>query len=641
MSVFHGKQQDERLQDISSSQDEKVLKKQNKILLMGNPNVGKSVFFTELTGIHAISSNYAGTTVGYMEGPFKVGETEYTLFDVPGTYSLSPTCDAEAVATSFMRSGAKAIICVLDASNLERNLCLALELQRCNIPAVYALNLLDVAERGGISVNEKLLEQELGSPVIPTVAVKKQGIGELVKRLESVLETAVKTDLASCAACSSCCPKNQNGDIWTAAKEINRRVSKKVSINPSFIDKLGESMMKPFPGIPIAFLALALLIGVVVGGGRALRAGLIPLVDGLIVPFFRNLFENIFAFFIQEGGHLCYRYLYWGAEGFSTAVRTVVGNGDAACGAACILLNVLIGEYGIFVISFQWIIALILPYVFSFYLGVSFLEDSGYLPRVSVLFDNVMRKLGVQGGSLIHVFLGLGCAVPAIIGSRTATTRKERLMIAAIICFAVPCISQIGALLALMSVFSWWMTPLMLLFAVFLFVATALVAGKVIKGKVDPLIIEVPNLLMPEPKAYFRKLMIRMKHFMVEAEIPMLAAVFFAAVLAGTGILNLIAVYAQPVVSGWLGMPQEAVVALILGIVRREMSVAPLLALNLTYLQAFIAGVVSLMYLPCMSVFGVLAKEFKIKVAFVIFAGTVILALFTGGLINQIARLFF
>jgi len=163
----------------------------------------------------------------------------------------------------------------------------------------------------------------------------------------------------------------------------------------------------------------------------------------------------------------------------------------------------------------------------------------------------------------------------------------------------------------------------------------------VIKGKVDPLIIEVPNLLMPEPKAYFRKLMIRMKHFMVEAEIPMLAAVFFAAVLAGTGILNLIAVYAQPVVSGWLGMPQEAVVALILGIVRREMSVAPLLALNLTYLQAFIAGVVSLMYLPCMSVFGVLAKEFKIKVAFVIFAGTVILALFTGGLINQIARLFF
>jgi len=386
---------------------------------------------------------------------------------------------------------------------------------------------------------------------------------------------------------------------------------------------------------------LVLLVGVVVFGGRGLRAPLIMLTDGLIIPFFRNLFETIFAFFIPEGGHLCYRYLYWGAEGFATAVRTVVGNGyDVSCGAACIFLNILIGEYGIFVISFQWIIALILPYVFSFYLGVSFLEDSGYLPRVSVLFDNVMRKLGVQGGSLIHVFLALGCAVPAIIGSRTATTRKERLVIATVICFAIPCISQIGALIALMSVFSWWMAPLMLLFALSLFVVTALVAGKIIKGRVDPLIIEVPNLLMPNPKAYFRKLMIRMKHFMVEAEIPMLAAVFFAAVLAGTGLLNHVAVYAQPVVSGWLGMPEEAVVALILGIVRREMSVAPLLALNLTYLQAFIAGVVSLMYLPCISVFGVLSKEFKIRVAVVIFVGTVISALFVGGLINQIARLF-
>jgi ferrous iron transport protein B len=213
-------------------------------------------------------------------------------------------------------------------------------------------------------------------------------------------------------------------------------------------------------------------------------------------------------------------------------------------------------------------------------------------------------------------------------------------MIATIICFAVPCISQIGALIALMSAFSWWMSPLILLFAILLFVATALIAGKVIKGKVEPLIIEVPNLLMPNPKAYFRKLMIRMKHFMVEAEIPMLAAVVIAALLAGTGVLNVIAVYAQPVVSDWLGMPREAVVSLILGIVRREMSVAPLLALNLTYLQAFIAGVVSLMYLPCISVFGVVAKEFKIGVAVVIFAGTVVSAIFVGGLINQIARLF-
>jgi len=630
-------------------EDERVLKKRDKILLMGNPNVGKSVFFTELTGVNALSSNYAGTTVTFTEGRLVVAGREFTLIDVPGTYSLSPSSEAEAVATRFMESGAQALICVLDASNLERNLRLAMDFRAFNIPIVYALNMVDVAARHGISIDAKLLERELGAPVVETVAVRKQGFDELVRKLGGCLGLGDGVSAspggdtgAACEGCPSCHRNNKNGsgDTWADAKEIARRVIRKNVSKPSFIDRLGESTMRPMPGIPIAFLALALLVGVVVFGGRGLRAPLIMLTDGLIIPFFRNLFEGIFAFFVQEGGHLCYRYLYYDG-GFQTGIRTVVDGGyGAVCGLLCLFLNVLIGEYGIFVISFQWIIALILPYVFSFYLGVSFLEDSGYLPRVSVLFDNIMRKLGVQGGSLIHVFLALGCAVPAIIGGRTATTRKERLMITTIICFAVPCISQIGALIALMSAFSWWMSPLILLFAILLFVATALIAGKVIKGKVEPLIIEIPNLLMPNPKAYFRKLMIRMKHFMVEAEIPMLAAVVIAALLAGTGVLNVIAVYAQPIVSDWLGMPREAVVSLILGIVRREMSVAPLLALNLTHLQAFIAGVVSLMYLPCISVFGVVAKEFKIRVAVVIFTGTVVSAIFVGGLINQIARLF-
>ena len=118
-----------------------------------------------------------------------------------------------------------------------------------------------------------------------------------------------------------------------------------------------------------------------------------------------------------------------------------------------VLLNVLIGEYGIFVIGFEWIVALILPYVFMFYVVFSFLEDSGFLPCLSVLFDGIMRKLGVQGGSVITIMMGYGCAVPAIIGSRTATTRKERLIISTVVCFGVPCISQTGALISLFASF--------------------------------------------------------------------------------------------------------------------------------------------------------------------------------------------
>lgn len=611
----------------------------NRILLMGNPNVGKSVFFTELTGIHAISSNYTGTTVDYMEGRFSVGETEYTLIDVPGTYSLKPSSEAEAVAARFVQDGAVAVICVLDASNLERNLALALELRQYKIPTVYTLNLTDVAERQGISINTDLLAQELGAPVISTVAVKKRGIDELKTRLEAVLGVGFGDEKSVCGKCPECV---HSADLWVSAREIARRVSVKNPASPSFLDKLGEAMLRPFPGLPIAVLVLAVLIGVVVFGGRGLRMPLIFLTDSLIIPFFRNIIEAIFLFFASEGSHLCYNYLYY-YDGFQTGLR-VLSYGDVVCGFSCILLNILIGEYGIFVISFQWIIALILPYVFAFYVAITFLEDSGYLPRVSVLFDNIMRKLGIQGGSLIHMFLALGCAIPAILGSKTATTKKERLMITAIICFAVPCISQVGALIALMGAFSWWMTPLMAVFALCLFLAVAFVAGKVIRGRVDPLILEVPNLLMPEPKAYFRKLAIRMKHFLKDAEFPMLAAVFIAALLAGTGVIGFLAESAavQTVVGGWLGLPEDAVIALILGIVRREMSVAPLLSIPyLTHLNAFVAGVVSLMYLPCLSVFGIVAKEFKVGTAIIIFAGTIVSAIFVGGVVNQIAGLIF
>jgi ferrous iron transport protein B len=180
----------------------------------------------------------------------------------------------------------------------------------------------------------------------------------------------------------------------------------------------------------------------------------------------------------------------------------------------------------------------------------------------------------------------------------------------------------------------------MVLFGFLLFTAVSLISGKLIKGKTDPLIIEVPNLLIPEPRAYGRKLLTRMKHFLRDAEVPMLAAIVLASLLSESGLLGVIAKYAEPLVSRWLGLPSEAVVALILGIVRREMSVAPLMLLDLTPLQAFVGGAVSLMYIPCLSVFAILVKEFKLRIAAAITGTTIFAALFIGGLINQTAQLF-
>ncbi|NLU35707.1 MAG: ferrous iron transporter B [Clostridiales bacterium] len=587
------------------TEDRQVLASENKILLMGSPNVGKSVFFSAFTNIHVVSSNYAGTTVSYMKGTLPLNGVNYNLIDVPGTYSLTATSEAEEVAVKFLTSNPKAILFVLNAADLEGSVKLALEVLEYNIPMVAALNLSDVAERQGRKINVKLLEKKLGIPVVPTVAVKGQGLKELEDKLAEVLAEADSQACAACGSCAGCsgCPAGAPVlSYWERAREIVAACVTDTNAAPSRLDRFGEALLRPWPGILLSIIIMLASLGVVVGAGKALRAVLLlPLVNQGIVPLFERLFAGI-------------------------AMPEV-------------LRNVLIGQFGIFRISFEWILALVMPYVLLFQLVFSFLEDSGILPRMAVLFDNVMSKLGVQGGSLINIMLGFGCAVPAIIGTRTATTRKERLIITTIVCFSIPCISQTGALISLLSDYSYWLLLAVFLTGASVFILMARLTSRMLKGKVDPLVIEIPNLLMPERKAYFKKFFVRVKQFLVDAEGPMMIAVVIAALLAETGILNGISSFLKPLVSGWLGLPPEASMSLILGIIRREMSVAPLLSMNLTGLQMYVGAVVSMIYVPCLSVFGILAKEFNLKVALSIVAGTVFLALLMGGVLNHLGQL--
>ena len=585
-------------------EDRKILTDENKILLMGSPNVGKSVFFSAFTNIHVVSSNYTGTTVSYMKGTLRLNDTDYSLIDVPGTYSLTATSEAEEVASRFLSSKPRAILFVLNAADLEGSIKLALEVLEYRIPVVAALNLSDVAQRQGKNINVRLLEKELGIPIVPTVAVKNQGLKELRDKLEEVL--ALKPsggpyaeNCAGCAGCSGCPKGSAMLSNWERAKEIVSVCVKETNGAPSRLDRFGDALLRPWPGVLLSVIILLMSLGVVVGAGKALRAVLLlPLVNQGIVPLFERLFSSI-------------------------AMPEVLN-------------NILIGQYGIFRISFEWILALVMPYVILFQLVFSFLEDSGILPRMAVLFDNVMSRLGIQGGSLINIMLGFGCAVPAIIGTRVATTRKERLIVTSIVCFAVPCISQTGALFSLLADYSYWLLLAVFLTGALVFMLISILTGRMLKGKVDPLVIEIPNLLIPERKAYFKKFFVRVKQFLTEAEGPMMVAVVFAALLAETGALAGISNFLKPLVSGWLGLPPEASMSLILGIIRREMSVAPLLSLNLNGLQMYVGAVVSLIYVPCLSVFGILAKEFNFKVALSIVAGTVFTALTLGGIMNHV-----
>lgn len=564
-----------------------------KILLVGNPNVGKSVIFSKLTGMDVMTANYTGTTVTYTMGKIEFIRKKGVLIDVPGTYSLEATSPAEKVAVDFLNDATEkdVIICVLDATNLERNLSLALQVKEYGLPTIFALNLVDVAESQGITIDVKKLEAELGAPVIPTVAIRNIGLRNILfKTWEIVDEHKGQAG-----------EKLNDKERWEEAGRISNLVQTTEHREPTFLEKLGDMTLKPWPGLPIAALVLMISLGIVVGLGKALRALVfLPIVNNLVVPFM----TRIVSLFVTEG----------------------------------IIFNVLVGEYGVLVKGIEWPFALILPYVFLFYIVLSFLEDSGYLPRLGVLVDSVLSRLGIHGGNIVPLIMGYGCAIPAILGTKASTSYKERIVVSVLVSVAVPCAAQTGAFIALLGDHSILLLILVYMISFITLVVSGIIMNKMVDGTPQPMLLEIPNILRPDRQSLLKKIWFRTKGFMLEAEVPMLLGVAFAALVAETGMLDSLSSYVEPLVVSWLGLPKEATIGLLLGIIRRELAVLPMLEMNLTTLQLFVGAVVALFYIPCLSVVGVLTKEFGLKVSATISAATIIMAFLFGGIINHLGN---
>ncbi len=555
-----------------------------KVLLMGNPNVGKSVIFNRLTGLDVVTANYTGTTVTYHEGLIRHQGSQALLIDVPGIYSLNVQSKAEEVAVSMLNAGADLIICVLDATHLERNLSLAFDLQNYDIPVVYSLNLSDVARRKGLEIDTKLLSQYLQAPVFETVAVKNLGVGAL-KHI--IFQDFPKVN------------KMQVHNPIEKSQEIVQNVLQENDVELSLLERFSDWCIKPKTGIPIMFLVLALALGIIVGGGKAIRSIiLLPFVNQIYAPLVTRIVER----FVTDG----------------------------------IIYRVLVGEFGVLIKMIEWPFALILPYVLLFYIVFSFLEDSGYLPRLGVLMDGIFRKMGLPGSNIIPFILGYGCAVPAILGTRASGSKKERIIVVTLISIAVPCTAQTGAFITLLgdrSLFALLFVYMLSFITIFF---TGLLLNRLLKGKSRPLILEIPNLLLPDFRSLSKKIWIKLKHFVKEAQVPMFFGILLAGLIVETGAIIWIGTALEPLVVGWLDLPKEASLSLLLGVIRRELAVMPLLEMDLTTIQLITGSVVALFYLPCISVFVILVKEFKAKIAFLIVLTTFFMAFFIGGLVQNI-----
>jgi ferrous iron transport protein B len=525
-----------------------------------------------------------------------VGEDVAQLIDVPGAYSLRPTCKAEEIAARMLEEDEPDVIVnVVDATNLERNLYLTLQILEKKVPTVLVLNLWDAAKNEGIEINAKALEKELGIPVVPVVALSGEGISELVEEIEKAAKNGKPKPRKL--------PKTDK-ERWALIGEIVQKVQKVEHRHPTFLEKLSEASVRPTTGAPIA-------LGVI-------------LLSFIAIIFVGNFFtEQIFDPLFTN---------YYGPV-ITSAVESVAPVGvvhDLLVGAAPEFLE----SFGLLTTGIYVPIAIVLPFVFLFYLILGFLEDFGYLPRMAVLADTIMHRLGLHGAAVIPATLALGCNVPGCLACRILETKRERFIAMTLMAISVPCIAQTAVILGLLAPFGlkWIMLVYGTLFVVY--VGLGVILNKIASGRSPEIFLEIPPYRLPCARSVLKKTWTRMKWFIREAIPFVLLGVFIVNVLYMLGVMTFLANGLSPVLTKWLGLPKEAISALLLGFLRKDIATGLLAPLNLTAAQLSVACVTLAMYFPCVATFVVMLKELGAKDMFKAMGLMIVVALAVGGMLN-------
>ncbi|MFH0817206.1 MAG: ferrous iron transporter B [Candidatus Micrarchaeota archaeon] len=571
------------------------------IALIGNPNVGKSVLINHLTGVGAVVSNYPGTTVEILEGESIFAGKRLRFADLPGIYSLSGISEDERVALDYLKSSKPMVVLnVIDATKLERNLFLTLQLLRARVPVVVALNFHEEAEDVGIAINAPKLSSLLGVPVIPVDALRGAGIDVLVEQCIKILESKRQKS-----------PSFKKPEIeektHARASAISSKATKNVgSVKASRYIWLDRVTTEPLSGaiIMLAVMAALFMSLFIVGGG----------LSGII----GNIFES------------------YAAPSLSAAIGLVP--------------NLVVQE----ILRYMVIdgvnagLQIEIPYVFVFYMIIAILEDTGYMPRMAFLMDKVMHKFGLHGKAVIPMMLGFGCSVPAIMSTRVLSSPRERLLTAILITL-IPCSAKTAVILGAVGVFIGWQYALLIYgFILALILLTGVVLGKALPGERVGLIMELPPYRIPVPGNILSKTWTRVSDF-VFAAFPLI--LIGSGILGGLKALGLLFVLlgpAEPLVSGWLMLPAIAGITLVFGVLRKELALEMLIVLGgsanllsfMTPLQIFTFALVLSLYVPCIATIGVIKREFGWKKCAVVSVSTVVLAVAAGGIVARVMPIF-
>lgn len=606
------------------SADIKLSEGGKKIVLVGNPNVGKSVFFNHLTGLYVDVSNYPGTTVEIARGQWQ----GHQIIDTPGIYGVSSFNDEEKVARDIILE-ADLVLNVVDATHLERDFFLTQQLIDMGKPVIVALNFFDEVERSGLEIDIDLLHDLLGVEVIPTAAVNKMGVEEvfskmgearpgrqfpdLQKRLEEMLNKVGSQAEALLvlegdpfvATKHGVEPGNHRDAIYldrrNRVNDIIGHVLKDSNSTSSFREKFGRMVVNPVTGVPVLALilfAIYKIIGVWVAGD------IVGLTEEAIMQ-----------------GH----YEPW-IKGFVSGFVTQ----DSIAG------HLLIGEFGLLTMTVTYLLGLLLPLVLGFYAVLAIMEDSGYLPRLATLVDRLMTGVGLNGRAVIPLILGFGCVQLGTITTRLLGSNREKTIATVLLNFAVPCSAQIGVIAGMLAALGGQMTLMYgsIIFAVLAVAGTVL--NKTIPGQSSSLLIDLPPMRLPRIDNVIRKTVTRAFFFMKEAYPWFFLGSFIVAVLQVSGGLAVWQRLLAPLTRGWLQIPEEAATAFVMGLVRRDFGAAGLTELAMSPLQVVTALVVITLFVPCIASLMILFKERGWREATLVWGGSWVMAFVVGGVFSQL-----
>jgi ferrous iron transport protein B len=640
----------------------------HKVLLIGNPNVGKSALFGLLTGTYVTVSNYPGTTVEVTYGNAELNKTRTLVIDTPGVNSLVPMSEDEKVTRDMLLTDkADVVVQVADTKNLRRGLLITLQLAEMSVPFILDLNMDDEARSRGIVIDQNRLSQLLGIEVVKTVAIRRSGIDKLLKgiqhprpssievRYDDAIEGGVR-DISSLlpeahisrrALALMILSGDESLNGWLHANMQDHVIAELERIRQAVQSKFNNSLgylinqrrMKKADEV-LAQVLTRHEAGK--GSAVAFNIGRLSMHPVYGLPILLGVLYIVYQFV--------------GVLGAGTAVnfveKTVFGvylNPWAVKIVHFILpvpflQEMLVGDYGLITMALTYAIAIVLPIVGFFFIAFGLLEDSGYLPRLAVMVNRVFKIMGLNGKAVLPMVLGLGCDTMATLTTRILETKKERILVTLLLALGVPCSAQLGVILGLVAGLSGLATFIWLgtLLAVILLVGY--LAAKVIPGEPSDFVLELPPIRVPQLTNIMVKTLARVQWYLKEAVPLFMLGTFLLFIGHKVGALAYIQAMTDPIVVNFLGLPSRAAEAFVIGFLRRDYGAAGLFMLAkeglLDPTQIVVSLTVMTLFIPCIANFFMMVKERGLKTALSMTAFIIPFAFGVGGALNWVLRTF-